>query len=80
MPSTMTHNRSITRRVPVHLDAAYRRNWVPACGGTETAFRCRDGRMLLYVWDTFSGDHAYLDVETDMVLEDSEAFALVSRH
>ena len=59
------------------LDTLYRRNWVPVNGTSETPFQCRDGRMLLYVWDTFSGDHAYLDVETDVVLENAEALVLV---
>lgn len=48
-------------------------NWVPANGGTETPFTTRSGRRLLYVWDTRSGRHAYLDCQTDLVLTDEEA-------
>lgn len=48
-------------------------NWVPACGGTETPFRSRSGRTLLYCWQPSTGRHAYLDVGTDMFLTDEEA-------
>jgi hypothetical protein len=47
--------------------------WVPACGGTETPFRTRTGRTLLYVWNPRRGLHAYLDVGTDTLLSDDEA-------
>jgi len=47
--------------------------WVPACGGTETPFRTRTGRRLLYCWNPAIGDHAYLDVDTDLILSSFEA-------
>jgi len=53
-------------------------NWVPACGGTETPFRMR-GYKLLYVWQQSTGRHAYLNVETDMILSDAEVNALFRR-
>jgi hypothetical protein len=48
-------------------------NWVPACGGTETPFWTRTGRRLLYCWQQSTGRHAYLDVQTDIILTDAEA-------
>lgn len=48
-------------------------NWVPASGGKEKPFKTRTGRRLQYVWDTRSGDHAYLDLDTDMILSPKEA-------
>ena len=52
-------------------------NWVPACGGTETPFKTRSGAVLLYCWQPSTGRHAYLNVQTDLILDDSEAFALL---
>lgn len=49
------------------------RNWVAASNGTEVPFLTRKNRKLLYVWDTVSGDHAYLDCQTDIVLSQEEA-------
>ena len=64
------------------LDAVDRQNeqgtWVPACGGTETPFRMR-GYRLLYVWQRATGRHAYLNVETDMLLSDAEVDELFNR-
>ncbi len=48
-------------------------NWYPACGGTETPFHTRTGYRLLYVWQPTTGNHAYLNLDTDMILTDSEA-------
>ena len=53
--------------------------WVPACGGTEVPFRCRGGKMLLYVYNPSIGKHAYLDVESDLILDDEVAAALIAR-
>ena len=53
--------------------------WVAACGGTETPFKTRSGRRLLYVWNPATGKHAYLDVETDVVLTWEEADAYLAR-
>ena len=47
--------------------------WVPACGGTEEPFWTRMGRRLQYCWQPATGDHAYLDVQTDLILDDTEA-------
>lgn len=48
-------------------------SWLPANGGTETPFRTRTGRKLLYCWQPSTGEHAYLDCETDLILSDEEA-------
>ena len=48
-------------------------NWVPACGGTETPFYTRSGKRLLYVYQPTTGDHAYLDCESDLILTDEES-------
>lgn len=48
--------------------------WVPACGGTETVFTSRSGIRMLYCWNPLRG-HAYLNVDTDMVMTDQEANA-----
>lgn len=56
-----------------HEDAIAPDNWVPASGGTETPFKTRTGRTLLYCWQPSTGTHAYLDCGTDMILTDDEA-------
>lgn len=48
-------------------------NWHPACGGTEEPFTTRTGKRLLYVWQPSTNRHAYLDLETDLILSDEEA-------
>jgi len=53
-------------------------NWVPACGGTETPFRSRSGKTLLYCWQPSTGRHAYLDCGTDIILSDEEATAALA--
>lgn len=47
--------------------------WVPACGGKETPFRTRTGRRLLYCWNAFTNSHAYLDLDTDIILSNEES-------
>lgn len=48
-------------------------NWIPASDGTETEFKSRTGRRLLYCWQPLTGRHAYLDLDSDIVLSDDEA-------
>ena len=48
-------------------------NWYPANGGTEVAFVTRTGYRLLYCWQPSTGRHAYLNLDTDIILSDSEA-------
>lgn len=48
-------------------------NWIPACGGTEQPFTSRSGKRLLYCYQPSTGNHAYLDLGSDMFLTDEEA-------
>ena len=47
--------------------------WRPASNGTETPFLTRSGRRLIYMWQPETGDHAYLDLSTDLFLTADEA-------
>lgn len=42
--------------------------WVAACGGTERPSKDRMGRETIYVFNPHTGYHAYLNVETDMIM------------
>lgn len=53
-------------------------NWIPACGGTETEFTM-NGTRLLYCWQPTSGKHAYLNLDTDMIMSDEDVDMLRSR-
>ena len=59
------------------LDAAEAKRrdgaWFPASGGTEEPFVTRTGRRLQYCWQPSTGDHAYLDCGTDLILSDEDA-------
>ena len=58
----------------VRLDAWKEQGpWVPAAGGTEQPFVSRSGTRLLYCYQPRSGRHAYLNLDTDLVLTDEEA-------
>lgn len=48
-------------------------DWVPASGGTETVFTARSGARLLYCYQPRTGNHAYLNCDTDTILTDEEA-------
>ena len=41
---------------------------IPANGGTEKPFLDRSGRKVMYVYEPATGDHMYLDMESDIVL------------
>jgi hypothetical protein len=47
--------------------------WMPASNGSEEVFLTRSGRRLLYCWQQTTGQHAYLDVDTDLLLTEEEA-------
>ena len=51
--------------------------WVPACGGTEVPFT-RGNYRLLYMWNQTTGEHTYLNLDTDIFLTDEEAFEILS--
>ena len=47
--------------------------WVPANGGTETEYRNRDGRRVLYCFNPQQHRHAWIDLDTDMEIEERGA-------
>ena len=47
-------------------------NWIPACGGTEKPFMTRTGFRLQYLWQPSTGRHAYINLDTDMLLTDEQ--------
>lgn len=55
-------------------------NWIPACGGTEVPFKSRSGKRLQYVWQPSTGQHAYLDLGSDLILSDEEAEAALAMY
>ena len=48
--------------------------WVPACGGTEVPFVAQSGAKLLYCFNPRQHKHAYLNIKTDMIISDEEAW------
>ena len=54
--------------------------WVPANGGTEVPFLSRSGVRLLYCYQPRSGKHAYLNVDTDIVLTSEEANLILGKY
>jgi len=55
-------------------------NWIPACGGTEVPFVSRSGKRLQYVWQPSTGQHAYLDLDSDTILSNEAAEAALALH
>lgn len=47
-------------------------HWVPACANTEVPFITRTGHKVLYMWQPSTGRHAYLNLITDIFIDDSE--------
>lgn len=56
-------------------DRIKRGRWVPACGRGELPYITRSGIEVLYVWHTGTGEHAYLDVGSDLIMTPAEADA-----
>ena len=52
--------------------------WVKACGGKEEEMVVR-GVRVLYCWHTGTHKHAYLNLDTDMIMADGEFEALCAR-
>jgi hypothetical protein len=50
--------------------------WVPACGGTEEISLVRNKRIL-YCYNPKTKKHAWLDVDSDMIMTNEEYFALL---
>lgn len=62
------------------FDAACERGddiWLPANGGSETEFVSRSGVRLLYCYNPALRRHAYVRLDSDMVVTDAEAWALM---
>lgn len=55
-------------------------SWQPACGGSEVPFKSRSGKRLQYVWQPSTGQHAYLDLDSDLILSDKEAEDCLALH
>jgi len=49
--------------------------WVAACGGTEQPMLVR-GVRVLYCWNTGTKEHAYLNLDTDIIMADGDFEAL----
>ena len=49
-------------------------SWVPACGGTEEVFVANRKRFL-YCYNPKQHKHAYLDVDSDLIITDEEYFS-----
>jgi hypothetical protein len=52
--------------------------WVPACGGTEEVFTVH-GKRFLYCYNPKQHKHAYLDVDSDMIMSDEDYFAFIGK-
>ena len=74
----MGTSKSLTEILDERDKARANGNWIPACGGTEVPFNTRTGRRLLYCWQPSTGNHAYLDMGTDLILSNEEAAAALA--
>jgi len=64
------------KTVPERLEERKARGrWVPACDGTERPYRTRSGILILYCWNTGTGEHAWLNVDTDTIMTADEVDA-----
>ena len=68
-------NNELTEKLINKLNEVRQGYWIPACGGTETPFTIR-GVRVLYCWNPVTGKHAYLNVDSDIIMTDQEFFAL----
>jgi len=76
----LEENPSVAEILDAKEKLAEQGDWIPACQGTEVPFWTKTGRRLLYCYQPSTGKHAYLDVETDLILSDDDArFALEGR-
>jgi hypothetical protein len=65
---------------PAHYPEMEHDGWIPASGGTETEFKSRSGKRLLYCWNPKLKQHAYIDLDSDVVLSDEEARAALQTY
>jgi len=52
-------------------------DWIPAAGGAEEPFVTRGGKRLQYMWNPSTGEHAYLDLDDDLILSEEESRAIL---
>ena len=69
----MNNQFSVYGKLVAMRKAAEQGNWFPACDGTEVPFTARTGKRLLYCYQPSTGNHAYLDLGSDIILTDEEA-------
>lgn len=74
----MNNQFSVYGKLVAMRKAAEQGNWFPACDGTETPFVTRTGKRLLYCYQPSTGNHAYLDLGSDIILTDAEAQAALA--
>lgn len=67
------NNLSLADLLKAHDEAREQGGWQPANGGSEEPFLTRNRRRLLYCWQPSTGRHAYLDMDSDLILSDEEA-------
>ena len=46
--------------------------FIPACGGTEVPFRTRSGVTVQYLYNPTTGEHAYINCETDILIPNDD--------
>lgn len=69
----MTNTRSIADILNSRAAKAEQGPWIPGTG--EEPIVTRNRRRLLYCWQPSTGRKAYLDLDTDLLLSDEEAWA-----
>ena len=74
----MNNQYSVQGRLIEAKKRAEQGNWFPACDGTEQPFITRTGMRLLYCYQPTTGRHAYLNLNTDIILTDAEAQAALA--
>ncbi|NQV82383.1 MAG: hypothetical protein HQ494_01070 [Rhodospirillales bacterium] len=52
--------------------------WVGASGGTESSFTSRSGIRMLYCWNPTTRQHAYLNLDTDIIMTQPEVDAALA--
>ncbi|MBW2672173.1 MAG: hypothetical protein JRD89_01995 [Deltaproteobacteria bacterium] len=70
MTALITNTAEFDNAIEQNLDA-----WVPGCGGHETEFVSRRGFRLLWCYNPAQQKHAYVNLDTDIVLTNDEANA-----
>lgn len=73
-------DKSVAEMLDEKTRKAEQGTWVPAAGGTEEPFRTRTGARLLYCYQPSTGRHAYLNMDTDLILSEDEARNLLQTY